>query len=136
MNRREKMIKSKKLYIRLFSCILSALCLLIIIGALLKKDYSTLIKLLSGVIGFTFYQIMDSKVVDLIRKRVIKKDLLNAIISIISIIIFITNFVLLILTKNKYVESVNYGLIFPSVYFATKYWNIWMEDNETDSSKV
>lgn len=136
MNRREKMIKSKKLYIRLFSCILSALCLLIIIGALLKKDYSTLIKLLSGFIGFTFYRIMDSKVVDLIRKRVIKKDLLNAIISIISIIIFITNFVLLILTKNKYIESVNYGLIFPSVYFATKYWNIWMEDNETDSSKV
>jgi hypothetical protein len=128
------MIKLKNIIYKFISLLINAVGLLIIINAILKKDYLKLIVILSALIGYGFYQIMNLKVIEPLRKRVIKQDLFNAIIWIISIIIFITNFVLFILINNKFINSANNGMIFPSVYFAVKYWRIWTEDNDTDSS--
>ena len=129
------MIKFKKIIVNAIIIILIALSIFVIINSLLKKDYTPLIRFLSAFIGYLLFHKIDLKVVVPLRTRVIKQDLFNVIIWSISIIIFITNFLLSILIKDSFIKHAIEGLIYPLVYYSVKYCNIWMEDDETDSNK-
>lgn len=126
-------IKVKRKDIISFSIIilLIVFSLLVIIKAVLHKDYQTLIEYLSMFVSLGVYQVLDSKVVKSLRQRAKDQDMFNAIIWIMSIILVVTNFVLLLITfRNKLLESVFDGLIKSSVFISVIYFNKWMEEDE------
>jgi hypothetical protein len=86
-------------------------------------------------VGSGIYQVIDNKLVKSFRYKVKNQDIFNSIIWIISIIFVITNFVFFVLTKNKLIANVYNGLIYPTIYFSMKYWDLWMEDTEVGNSE-
>jgi hypothetical protein len=129
------MNKSINIITKFVLFILSVLFILIIIKAVLHRDYPTLIKYLSTSVGIIVYQVIVSKVIKPFGLKVKNKDLFNSLIWFTFAALFITNFVFSLILRNSFFGSINEGLIYPSVYFAMKYWDLWMEDNEVGNSE-
>jgi hypothetical protein len=128
-------MKLKNIIIKIIFIILSAIVLFTIIKAVLHRDYPTLIYFVSAIVGYGIYQVIDSKLVKSFRKKVKNPDLFNSMIWIISIFFVITNFAFYVLTKNKLIANVYSGLIYPTIHFSMKYWDLWMEDTEKGNTE-
>ncbi len=84
------------------------LCMIII--AIIKKDYLELIRLISIIVGFALFEIVDANIIKVLRKRTKQLDFFNSMIWIIYIIFFIV--------------SALEGLWIATLPFCKRYWNI------------